>query len=380
MNTLKIGFVLDDTLDTPDGVQQYILTLGQWLTARGHEVHYLVGQTERTDIPHVHSLGRNIKVKFNGNRMSTPLPASRKAIRALLAAERFDVLHVQIPYSPFLAQRIIRLAPVGTAIVGTFHIAPQSGLVRYANALLGRLVRRSLRRFDAIYSVSSAAQEFARHAYHIDTTILPNVVNGRIFQEALPLPSDDNRPLIVFLGRLVPRKGCAVLLEALHYLRQHQPSLSFRSVVCGKGPLRGDLESYVRSHGLAQDVTFAGFVDDATKARYLKSADIAVFPSTGGESFGIVLIEAMATEHPVVIGAANPGYQSVLAPSPESLFAVDDPGALARKLAQFLQDQQLRQQIVRWQDGYVRQFDVDVVGRRLMGRYLELLRAKQSMR
>lgn len=380
MSSLKIGFVLDDTLDTPDGVQQYILTLGTWLSAQGHEVHYLVGQTERTDIPHVHSLGKNVRVKFNGNRMSTPLPASKRAIRRVLAQEKFDVLHVQIPYSPFLAQRVILAAPASTVVVGTFHIAPQSGAVSLANRLLGYMLRPSLKRFDAIFSVSQAAADFAGSAFGIKTTVLPNVVNAGMFAKAAPMPLAAEVPTIMFLGRLVPRKGCQVLLRALTILRSKNPEFKFQAIICGKGPLRESLEAYTAGHRLNDSVRFSGFIDDATKARYLKSADIAVFPSTGGESFGIVLLEAMAAGHPVVLGADNPGYATVLRPSPNSLFPVNDPAALADKLAGLLRNQTTADSIRNWQQQYVLQFDVAVVGRRLLARYRELLRQKHIMR
>ncbi|HTH72515.1 MAG TPA: glycosyltransferase family 4 protein, partial [Candidatus Pristimantibacillus sp.] len=108
MARLKIGLVLDDSLDKVDGVQQYVLIVGRWLTAQGHDVHYLVGETKRTDLPGMHSLARNVKVRFNKNRMAIPLPANLRAIRALLKREQFDVLHVQVPYSPALAGRIIK--------------------------------------------------------------------------------------------------------------------------------------------------------------------------------------------------------------------------------------------------------------------------------
>ena len=114
LGAMKIGLVLDDTLDTPDGVQQYVLQVGAWLTDQGHEVHYLVGQTARTDIPNLHSLSRNLKVRFNGNRMSMPLPASRRKLRAFLQEMQFDVLHVQVPYSPFMAGRLLSVAPAST--------------------------------------------------------------------------------------------------------------------------------------------------------------------------------------------------------------------------------------------------------------------------
>src|SRR5688572_33467442 len=132
MNKLKVGLVLDGSLDKTDGVQQYVLILGKWLASEGHEVHYLVGETERTDLPNIHSLTRNVSVRFNKNRMSTPLPANLRPIRRLLQQEQFDVLHVQVPYSPVLAGRIIKAADARTAVVGTFHILPHSKFVTLA--------------------------------------------------------------------------------------------------------------------------------------------------------------------------------------------------------------------------------------------------------
>lgn len=376
MGKLKIAFVLDDTLDTPDGVQQYILTLGKWLTGQGHDVHYLVGATSRTDIPNIHSMSRNVHVKFNGNGMSTPLPASKKKIAALLEREKFDVLHVQIPYSPFMAGRVILAAPKATAVIGTFHIAPNSGFVKHANSLLGFIVKRSLKRFHTILGVSRAAADFAKATHGLETAILPNVVNVSHFTSAKPYEFADSRPAIVFLGRLVPRKGCQVLLEAVSNLRADTMVPEFRVVVCGKGPLRDSLEQYVQTHGLEGIVTFAGFVDDDVKATYLRAADIAVFPSTGGESFGIVLTEAMAADHPVVLGANNDGYRTVLETYPDLLFPVLDPVSLANKLRVFLTDESARTQALKWQRSTIHQYDVAVVGPRLVARYEEALRSQ----
>jgi phosphatidyl-myo-inositol alpha-mannosyltransferase len=380
MGRLKVGFVLDDTLDTPDGVQQYILTLGNWLTAQGHDVHYLVGATARSDIPNIHPLSRNVRVKFNGNRMSTPLPASRRRIRELLALHKFDVLHIQIPYSPFMARRVIRSAPPQTAIVGTFHIAPQSSTVRVANKLLGIMLKSSLKRFDSIFSVSQAARSFAKQAYGIDSDILPNVVHARHFVEAQPFPASSGLPTVVFVGRLVPRKGCQVLLEAVSLLRNDPAAPRFRTVVCGRGPLEQQLKSYVAQQNLTDEVTFTGFVSEDDKARFLKSADVAVFPSTGGESFGIVLLEAMSAERPVVIGADNEGYHTVLAPNPDLLVPVGDAAALAETIKRFLQDDKAHSKALAWQKSYVRQFDAAVVGPRLVARYMQALRSRPKVR
>lgn len=378
MGNLKIGFVLDDTLDTPDGVQQYILTLGSWMHGQGHEVHYLAGRTKRTDIPNIHSLGRNIRVQFNGNRMSTPLPANRKRLRQLLETEQFDVLHVQMPYSPFLAHRIVKAASARTAIVGSFHVAPNSGLVTAANRLLGRIVRSSLRRFDVLLSASSAAADFAKKTHSIDTTILPNVVETSHFNSAQPFSAHNGHKTIVFLGRLVPRKGCQTLLDAVRIIRDDTELPAFKVIICGRGPLMGSLQDYTYTHGMNKFVEFAGFVDEYTKARYLRTADIAVFPSNGGECFGIVLLEAMAANHPVVLGADNPGYRSVLAPYPDVLFPPDDPGALADKLRLYLTDTAKAQKALAWQRRYIPQFDVAVVGSRLIAHYQAALHNRRN--
>ncbi|HTB49301.1 MAG TPA: glycosyltransferase family 4 protein, partial [Verrucomicrobiae bacterium] len=134
---LKIGLVLDSGLDKPDGVQQYVLAIGEWLRGQGHDVHYLVGQTKRQDIIGLHSLSRSIKVRFNGNNGSIPLIAQRRKLRKFLSAEHFDVLHIQVPHHPLLAQRIILEASPRTAIIGTFHIAPYNKLVTVGNYALG---------------------------------------------------------------------------------------------------------------------------------------------------------------------------------------------------------------------------------------------------
>src|SRR3954462_8834258 len=104
---LKVGLVLDTSLDAEDGVQQYVLSIGRWLAGQGHEVHYLAGETRRRDLPNLHSLARNVTVRFNGNVTTIPLPASRRKLRRFLRRHGFDVLHVQTPHSPFMSQKLI---------------------------------------------------------------------------------------------------------------------------------------------------------------------------------------------------------------------------------------------------------------------------------
>jgi phosphatidylinositol alpha-mannosyltransferase len=373
---LKIGIILDTSLDPPDGVQQYVLAVGEWLRARGHDVHYIVGETTRTDLPNVHSLAKNISVRFNGNRTTIPLPTSKRRLKTFLVEEQFDVLHVQTPHSPFFAQRLILAASPNTPIVATFHVLPEGKLPVIGNYLLGWWLRPSLKRIDQMLCVSPAAGVFARKTFGVKFRVLPNVFDYQLFHAAESLPKyDDNKLTILFLGRLVPRKGCRYLLEAIAKLdRTALPA--FRVVICGKGPLLSELQQFVAQKQLEDVVEFVGFVSEEDKPSYYASADIAVFPSTGGESFGIVLIEAMASGKTAVLAGNNPGYASVMEPQPELLFTPQDVNALARKLTQQLQNGSARESYAAWGRDYSKQFDIEVVGPQLVGLYTELLETK----
>lgn len=376
---LKIGLVLDSGLDKPDGVQQYVLAVGEWLRARGHDVHYLVGETRRQDIPGLHSLGRSIKVRFNGNDGSIPLFARKSKIKAFMKAEQFDVLHVQVPHHPLLAQRLILAAGKHTAVIGTFHIAPYNDLVTIGNQLLGIWLKPSLRRFDKIVSVSNAAADFAQATFGISTDVLPNVVDYERFHSAEPLPQyHDDILTVLFLGRLVPRKGCQLLLEAVAKLSGRPDLPQFRVLVCGRGPLETKLRRFVTEHGLNDKVKFVGFVSEDDKPRYYASADVSVFPSSGGESFGIVLIEALASGRSVVLAGDNPGYSSVMAREPKLLFDAADADALADKLAYYLHHKAQRQKLQSWGAAYAKEFDVDVVGTKLLEIYRQALRKRRQ--
>lgn len=376
---LKIGLVLDTSLDPPDGVQQYVVGIGEWLRSQGHDVHYLVGQTKHRDLPNIHSLSRNVSVVFNGNRTTIPLPTSRRKLRRLLEAEQFDVLHVQTPHSPFMAQRLILAAGSEVAIVGTFHIAAYSWMGRVGNTLLGWWLRPSLKRFYRVVSVSDAAASFARSSFHIDTPVLPNTFDYQRFHAAKSLAKyRDKAVTILFLNRLVPRKGCQVLLEAAAQLAADPSTPAFRVVVCGKGPETARLQRFVKRHGLEDIVEMVGFVSEADKPRYCASADIAAFPSSGGESFGIVLLEAMASGRAAVLAGDNPGYRSVMLPRPELLFSPKASHLLAQLLSKYIGSPRLRREAATWGEQYTKDFDVAVVGTELLKLYREALREQRK--
>lgn len=376
---MKIALVVDDTLDKPDGVQQYVLTLGGWLASQGHTVHYLAGASKRDDLAHIYSLSRNVAVKFNGNRLTIPLPARMAPIRSLLQEQQYDVIHVQMPYSPMLAHKIIKVAAgmeQRPAIVGTFHILPHGRMATAGSHVLARWLASTRRQFDAVFAVSEAARQFAERSFGFrGMNVLPNVIDVAHFANVKPHASlvRSDLPVVLFLGRLVPRKGCGTLLQAVAQLRRTHGSATCKLVVCGKGPLLAGLQAESKRLGIGDQVDFVGFVSEADKPSYLAAADIAVFPSLGGESFGIVLTEAMAANGPVVLAGDNAGYRSVLGGRPELLFEPGDASALAAKLDHFMYSKTACRAARRWQDGQIGQYDVAVVGRQLVAVYQQQL-------
>lgn len=156
------------------------------------------------------------------------------------------------------------------------------------------LQRRTLQRFDSWVAVSSAAQRFARENYGLDMPVVPNPVNVASFAGKQPFPQFADTENIVYVNRLVERKGCGYLIDAVHYLDNRGKFDGRKLIICGKGPLRAKLEAKVKQYGLGEKVHFAGFISEEDKPRYLASAALACYPSIGGESFGIVLIEALA--------------------------------------------------------------------------------------
>ena len=374
---LTVGLVCDTSLDASDGVQQYVITLGEWLRGQGHDVHYLTSSTARTDLPNLHVLSRNIEGRFNGNRLTSPLPASPFTIRDLLRDIKFDVLHIQAPYSPLLAGQVIRAAKPNTAVVGTFHIFPESRLVAVATRSLGLLVSAQLKRFDTMMSVSKAAQDFARESHGIGTKVIPNMIDVARFT-----PATTKKPgktvQIVFLGRLVERKGCMHLLHAIAEVEATGLGLDYHVRIGGKGPLRGDLEAYVTSAGLGNRVQFDGFVPEEDKVDYLAAADIAVFPSTGGESFGISLLEGMAASPGVVIAGDNPGYRSVMGSRTSQIINSRDTDNFAHALVRFIAKPEDRRKAHEWQRKHVQTFDVHRVGAQIIEEYEAALRLRRE--
>lgn len=380
MQPLKIAFVLDDGLDKPDGVQQNIITLGQWLSSQGHEVSYIVGESKRSDIKNVISISKNLNVAFNNNTLTIPLYSSKRKIKNALLKGKFDIIHVQVPYNPLMAARLIKMADKSAAIVGTFHILPSNYLAKYGTKLLSVWLSRNLKRFDRHLAVSEPAKLFAKQAFGINCRVLPNPVHIKKYKS---LKNNKHRKAsalkIVFLGRLVNRKGCQYLINAVRTI--HKKALAendFNVDIYGDGQLKLGLKHLVDKYKLDSLITLHGFVSEEEKVKIFQQADICVFPSISGESFGIVLVEAMAADSGVIIAGDNEGYRSVLGSVPECLVQPNKTDKLAYLLADLINSDAKRQQLKKRQQKLVGQYDVDVIGKKLLAIYNDCIKRKKS--
>jgi phosphatidylinositol alpha-mannosyltransferase len=374
---MKIAVILDTDLDQSDGVQQCVLILNTWLIAQGHEVHYVVGETKRTDLPNLHVAARNVLVKFNGNRMTIPLPASKRKIKALMNEIQPDVLHVHTPYSPFMGAKAILASSTRTGVVGTFHVLPYGRVARYGTRLLGMWLRPSLKRFSALYAGTPVAAEFARWSMHIPSDTIPHSVAVSQFKVAKPAARADGRLQVVFLGRLVQRKGALQLVKAIAGL-DAETRAKIHVRLGGRGEQHDAITELIKKNRLADTVQLDGFISEEDKPAYLAAADIAIFPSISGESFGISLLEPMAAGAGVVVGGNNPGYQSVLGDWPETLFNPQDISAFTSYLKNLINNQVLRKRIHSLQQAAVPTYDVERIGKLWLKVYEDAIKAQSN--
>jgi phosphatidylinositol alpha-mannosyltransferase len=365
---MKIAFVLDDRLDKPDGVQQCVRVLGSWLSRHGHEVHYVVGATKTLELPNIHVAARNLPVRFNGNRLTIPLPTPKRRLKKLLDDIKPDILHVQVPYSPFMGAKAIKCADPEVGIVGTFHVLPYGWVARAGTWLLGLWLRSTLKRFDAMYAGAPASAEFATWSMRQTVGVLPHAIEVRRFRAATLSTRLTGKLRIVFLGRLVPRKGVLQLVKAIAALPDDVKQ-GIQVYIGGRGPLLPQLEAYIRDNKLSDTVQLDGFVSEADKPVYLAQADIAIFPSISGESFGISVVEPLAAGAGVVVGGDNPGYASILGEWPETLVKPLDIADFASRLERLIRDEKLRSRLHKAQQAAVPRYDIETVGQQWLTIY-----------
>ncbi len=373
---MKVGFVVDDHMGRPGGVQEYVRGLRRYLEAHGHSTVVFSGSggvPERGVIP----VGVSLPLRGSGSSTSVPLtPASPARLRSLLDREACDLLHVMAPYSPTLSGRL--LVHSTAAHVMTFLVAIEPPRYLRLLALAARLQWRSLGRFQARIAISRAAAASAAVLYGGDYRLVPAGIDVERFAPVpFPAARDDEHPTVLYVGRLEQRKGVAHLLRAAARLQRQLPGL--RLEIGGDGPEHQSLQALASDLALTS-VTFHGYVPAAELPDLLRRADIFCAPATHAESFGIVLLEAMAAGLPIV-AAANAGYAEVLDAHPGNLLVPPgDERALAGALAAFAQSRPYRHAIGGRNLAAARQYSWDNVGAAIEEVYATALDARAGIK
>jgi phosphatidyl-myo-inositol alpha-mannosyltransferase len=341
---LKIALVTPYGYPHPGGVNDHVRNQYQELRRLGHDAWIITSKygKERESEGHIIRLGTGWAFPTNGSMGRVTLGwRFKEQARELLAEHRFDILHFHEPFVPFLSPTVLDQSDtVDVVNVATFHafggFSPSYWVgQRWAAQLAAKLQGR--------IAVSGAARHFISRYFPGEYRIIPNGVDIERYASAEPIDElRDGTLNILFVGRLEERKGLIHLLKAYHRLRKRH--IDARLLVVGAGP---KLREYRRYVGLRQirDVEFLGRVNEAQKARYFASADIFCAPSTGQESFGIVLLEAMAAGVPIVASDIH-GYKNVVQRDATGLLVEPrNHNQLAAALYTLARDPDLRHQL-----------------------------------
>ncbi|MGU3502157.1 glycosyltransferase family 4 protein [Mycobacterium sp. C31M] len=360
---MRIGMVCPYSFDVHGGVQAHVLQLAEVFRAGGHEVSVLAPSSPHVDLPdYVVSGGKAIPIPYNGSVARLRFgPATHRKVKRWLQQGDFDVLHLHEPNAPSVSMLALMIAE--GPIVATFHTSTTKSLTL---SVFQGMLRPLNEKIVGRIAVSDLARRWQMEALGSDAVEIPNGVNVSEFAEA---PRLDGYPRagrsVLFLGRFdEPRKGMSVLLGALPRLVEQFPDVEV--LIVGRGD-EADLAEQAGPH--ATNLRFLGAVDDAAKASALRSADLYCAPNTGGESFGIVLVEAMAAGTAVVASDLDAFSRVLDQGAAGRLVPVDDPDALADSLIELLRDDNARQHYVRMAAAAVRRYDWSVVAGEIMRVY-----------
>lgn len=353
---LTIGIVSAYDYGYPGGVSEHIRCLAAALRGLGHEVTVMAPSSvvgEGHGIPGYVRVGGTVPVRGNRSVARVGLsPFVGPRVRALVEGAGFDVIHYHEPLLPMLPMIVLRRSR--GANVGTFHAyAPESLAYRWGRPLLTPYFRR----LHACIAVSESARDLARRYFPGAYRVVPNGVDIRRFSPDLR-PCAEFRSAgkytLLFVGRLDQRKGLRPLLEAFAIVRRHRSDV--RLVIVGEGPLRGASERYVARTQIP-DVQFAGFVSAEALPGCYAAADVFCAPATGEESFGIVLLEAMATGTPIAASAIA-GFSRVVSNGRQGLLLPPgDPRAWSAALCALLDDPARRRSMSRMGVADARRYD-----------------------
>jgi phosphatidylinositol alpha-mannosyltransferase len=377
---MKLALVSPYDFAYPGGVTEHVSHLAEQFLSRGHEVHIIAPSSDdetepiaSLDAP-VHRIGRVMSIPANGSvaRITLSLRSYLQAKR-LLQEEQFDLIHLHEPMMPALPLTVLRHS--GTTNIGTFHAFRNTPLTYFYGK---PILQPFFRKLHGHIAVSSAAREFVGEYFPADYRVIPNGIDFPRFNTRYP-PLErlvEDRPTVLFVGRLEKRKGLRFLLRAWPMVLARQPEA--RLVVVGRGrPLEGYKRFVARQGWAESDVMFAGYVPAEDLPRYYQACDVFCAPNTGQESFGIVLLEAMAAGAPIA-ASDIPGYRDVVSNGEEGLLVErQNPAALADRLCRLLGNPEMRAHMRRVGQQKARNYDWPRVATQVLDYYEEVLERRE---
>ena len=332
---LKIGMVSPYGWDLPGGVQMHIRDLAEYFMAKGHEVSVLTPAIEDEFLPSwVQSSGRPLAIPYNGAVARVSFgPVATLRVRKWISEGDFDLLHLHEPAIPSLS--LLACWAAEGPMVGTFHATAPRQKAIFA---VGPILEPAIEKLSARIAVSEMARETLTEHLATNAIVIPNGINHGFFKEAKPNPEWMGSS-IGFVGRFdEPRKGLDILIKAIPEIVKANPNL--RIIVAGPGESEDVLKGVEQS--IRNRFVFLGRVSDDDKARLLKSVDLYVAPNTGGESFGIILAEAMAAGT-AVAASDLPAFRAVLNDGKAgAMFINEDSQDLARVVNNLLLNRELK--------------------------------------
>ena len=359
---MRIGIVCPYAWDVPGGVQFHVRDLAEHLIRLGHQVSVLAPAEDDTPLPpYVVPAGRAVPVPYNGSvaRLNFGfLSASR--VRRWLREGGFEVLHIHEPVTPSLS--LLACWAATGPIVATFHTSnPRSRAMIAAEPLM----QPALEKISARIAVSEYARRTLVEHFGGDAVVIPNGVDVGFFAAAEPRP-EWSGDTIGFVGRInEPRKGLPTLLEALPLIIAERPGV--RLLVAGKGDREEALKGVPKQ--VRARIEFLGMVSDQDKAALLRSVDLYVAPNTGGESFGIILVEAMSAGAPTLASDLDAFRQVLDGGAAGELFPIGDAAGLARSALRLLADPDRREALREAETRHVQRFDWATVGADVLSVY-----------
>lgn len=369
---MKIALVSPYDFPYPGGVTAHISHLEEHFTRWGHQVRILApSSADREELARrgVMVLGKPVSIPANGSiaRITLSLRLAGQ-VKAILNQEQFDVVHLHEPLLPALPLQVLRFS--NAVNIGTFHAYRGRHLAYHYGK---RILKHWFRKLDGKIAVSLPAMEFVRQYFPGYYNIIPNGIDYERFAgQTDPLPEfSDEKLNLLFVGRLEKRKGVRYLLEAFQVLKGRYPAC--RLIIVGPVPRGAErYQEWVKRRGLA-DVVFTGRVSHEDLPRYYSSAHIFCSPATGQESFGIVLLEAMAAGKPIVATDIE-GYRRLVEPEVDGLLVPPkDKKALAKALLDLVEDETRRKEMGEAGRSKARQYTWGAVAGRVLSYYQRLL-------